>query len=504
MEDLENLWCLTQANLDVDQSYLSVSKLRNNVFMRLCDVVNSGSKSLRAKACTLLGTIRYVRDGAIKQTLNKEKEKQSDVNFPSSAYGIFVHGLEDEYQEIRNAALDAMCELSIESHFFGKSAVDFMVDMFNDEMEGTALMILDDANRAMRIAGYQLLSISTIAGLNELSLLLTRLNLNFKRYIYDLAYIYKCMAYIGRNHPTLIELLYDKLLRLDSRFLPHESSLENRWHAGLLILIFNAAVYQPSILRNLPLYAFRQFNFLVGKYPYCFPLDADLKTLGHLSYFGSTQGSSLFNVRDPPSRAIALVFTQVQELYALIREKPEKSWTYFETMLLPSLTVPVCVKLIQGSVTGHVYVPSAHVQNSQMSGPTTVYINGELSAFGKDVAIVFQGMDGAKEVAKIDNEALISRHSTMAGFNCFVTFKGPGMFFLGYKANTLLNSLLASQSYKLNLHVKFTPDTVDDIIALKKLKNDTVIQNERGDMFLPLLAAVDSFLRPIQPFYAVK
>jgi len=40
---------------------------------------------------------------------------------------------------------------------------------------------------------------------------------------------------------------------------------------GHLILIFNAAIPNPNILRILPKYAFRHYTYLRDKYPNCFP-----------------------------------------------------------------------------------------------------------------------------------------------------------------------------------------------------------------------------------------
>jgi hypothetical protein len=59
----------------------------------------------------MLGTLNNVSEPIVMQTLNKEKI-QSDPSssaktafVPSSACGVFVHGLEDEFQEVRNAAI---------------------------------------------------------------------------------------------------------------------------------------------------------------------------------------------------------------------------------------------------------------------------------------------------------------------------------------------------------------------------------------------------------------
>ncbi len=53
---------------------------------------------------------------------------ENDVHLlDSGAVGAFIQGLEDEFGEVRNAAVDSICELSMRSDRFGRRAVDFLV-----------------------------------------------------------------------------------------------------------------------------------------------------------------------------------------------------------------------------------------------------------------------------------------------------------------------------------------------------------------------------------------
>ena len=49
--------------------------------------------------------------------------------------GAFVHGLEDECFSVRVASVDSLTTLSMENHSLAVLALDFLVDMFNDEIE---------------------------------------------------------------------------------------------------------------------------------------------------------------------------------------------------------------------------------------------------------------------------------------------------------------------------------------------------------------------------------
>ena len=49
--------------------------------------------------------------------------------------GAFVHGLEDECFSVRVAAINSLTTLAMENHSLAVLALDFLVDMFNDEIE---------------------------------------------------------------------------------------------------------------------------------------------------------------------------------------------------------------------------------------------------------------------------------------------------------------------------------------------------------------------------------
>ena len=55
------------------------------------------------------------------------------------ACGAFVRGLEDEFMEVRSAAVDSLCELANQNAAFAAMSSDFLVDMFNDEIENVRL-----------------------------------------------------------------------------------------------------------------------------------------------------------------------------------------------------------------------------------------------------------------------------------------------------------------------------------------------------------------------------
>lgn len=59
----------------------------------------------------------------------------------AGACGAFVHGLEDEFLEVRSAAVTSMCQLGTRCRSFATQCVDFLVDMFNDEIQSVRLVL---------------------------------------------------------------------------------------------------------------------------------------------------------------------------------------------------------------------------------------------------------------------------------------------------------------------------------------------------------------------------
>ena len=78
----------------------------------------------------------------------KEELDAGSVKLISSgSCGAFIHGLEDEFLEVRSATIESICELSIDDSQFAVTALDFLVDMFNDEIEDVRLKAIDSLRR---------------------------------------------------------------------------------------------------------------------------------------------------------------------------------------------------------------------------------------------------------------------------------------------------------------------------------------------------------------------
>lgn len=167
---------LSNSMVDVPDSD---SKLRliDAAFGHICSAICDLSMQVRTQAASLLGGMTAVSNEFLHQTLDKKlmsnlRRKKSlherytelfqsgewssgkkwaddapkeQINastvslMASGACGALVHGLEDEFLEVRTAAVDSLCKLAISNPKFAVLSLDFLVDMFNDEIENVRL-----------------------------------------------------------------------------------------------------------------------------------------------------------------------------------------------------------------------------------------------------------------------------------------------------------------------------------------------------------------------------
>ncbi|OMJ29308.1 Integrator complex subunit 4 [Smittium culicis] len=102
-------------------------RLIDNSFVTVCDMVNDISVLVRKKAFEILGKYKNVDSKFLLQTFSKQvmshlKRPKTHIPIPggdfdggvyseefhildSGAAGAFVHGLEDEFQEVRNSSI---------------------------------------------------------------------------------------------------------------------------------------------------------------------------------------------------------------------------------------------------------------------------------------------------------------------------------------------------------------------------------------------------------------
>ncbi|CAG9769751.1 unnamed protein product [Ceutorhynchus assimilis] len=334
---LKLIWILGNAYPDneivVPGSVLEI-RLIDDAFGKICNGVTDLSMQVRTLAAKLLGTMKLVSVKFLNQTLDKKlmsnmrrkrtahelawenvtsgewasgkkwaddapKELLDADNISlmsSGACGAFVHGLEDEYLEVRSAAVESLCQLSISNPQFSNMALDFMVDMFNDEIEDvrlkaidslrlisehiilrddqleTILGALEDFSQEVREGLHRMLATCKMSTTVGLKLCVEKLLDNLKKYPQDKRSTYRCLQNIGSQHPFLVETLVPLFLNIHPFLDMAEPDVENPHYICLLILILNAAKHSLTITPILEAHTLRHYAYLRDTMPQFVPL----------------------------------------------------------------------------------------------------------------------------------------------------------------------------------------------------------------------------------------
>ncbi|NXJ66663.1 INT4 protein, partial [Rostratula benghalensis] len=299
-------------------------RLVDDAFGKICHMVSDGSWVVRVQAAKLLGSMQQVSSHFLEQTLDKKlmsdlrrkrtaheraKELYSSGEFSSGrkwgddapkeeidtgavnliesgACGAFVHGLEDEMYEVRIAAVEALCMLAQSSPSFAEKCLDFLVDMFNDEIEevrlqsihtmrkisnnitlredqlDTVLAVLEDSSRDIREALHELLCCTNVSTKEGIHLALVELLKNLTKYPTDRESIWKCLKFLGSRHPTLVLPLVPELLSTHPFFDTPEPDMDDPAYIAVLVLIFNAAQSCPTMPALFSDHTFRHYAYL--------------------------------------------------------------------------------------------------------------------------------------------------------------------------------------------------------------------------------------------------
>ncbi|XP_012528801.1 integrator complex subunit 4 [Monomorium pharaonis] len=268
-------------------------------FSQICSLMGDLSPRVRAAAMSLLGTMKSVSRRYIEQALDKKQivveADRPEVEEKSGSCGAFIHGLEDEFLEVRTAAVEALCTLSLEQPSIGRVSLDFMVDMFNDEIQDvrlraieslkkmsasvtlredqleTILGALEDFSGEVREGLHAMLAASHLATTNCLYMCVNRLLDNLTRYPQDRESIRSCLAALGASHPYLTLPLVPQLLGRHPFFDTPEPDVDEPSYASVLVLIFNAALHCPSMHALFTEHASKHYHYLRDTMPYLVP-----------------------------------------------------------------------------------------------------------------------------------------------------------------------------------------------------------------------------------------
>ncbi|KAI8055127.1 armadillo-type protein [Syncephalis plumigaleata] len=254
---------------------------REEVFIAICDAANDAMPMV----CRWLGYFHDVNQSLLLQTLHKSM--RSNVvrkRMPASACGAFVHGLEDEYEQVRRAAIDSICKLALTSETFANEAVKSLLDMVNDENDTVrrrairalkaigarhglpmtsdrirvCLGLLDDPDRSVRLATHAMLRYARFTTISEdIQGFITDLLAKLDHWPGDRLAACRMFGEIGRSHATDIALHRDQLLGYQRGLAPMEKSVTD--------------LARPSLLDHLSHSLFRQYMLIRDTHADCMP-----------------------------------------------------------------------------------------------------------------------------------------------------------------------------------------------------------------------------------------
>lgn len=367
------------------------ARLIDDAFIKICHMVNDLSMNVRREASQLLGSLSLVSPKFLEQTLDKklmshlkrrktehEKRKElhaaggadegwstgrtwgdkapeaeldpGDVSLISSgACGAFVHGLEDEFLEVRTAAVDSLCELAYRNAPFAVMSLDFLADMMNDEIESvrvnainslrkisqhiklredqleTLLGVLEDFSGDTREAVRELLCHCMLSTRASLHAAIHALLGNLSKYPQDKASIWRCAKFLGEKHQHLASSLVPELLSTHPFFATPEPSIDDPAYVTILILVFNATAKSPTMLTMFPDHTTRHYGYL---------RDSQSQLVPHLDIEQGDSNMDHSATEEKGSQTAKKFFESIQmRLQSLTSKNPKKAQQGLQTAI---------------------------------------------------------------------------------------------------------------------------------------------------------------------------
>ncbi len=202
---------------------------------------------------------------------------------------------------MRTAAVESLTTLSIRNSRLASLALDFLVDMFNDEIEAvrlkaieslrriaphislqvhqleTVLSALDDFSLVVRERLHGMLQACRVATKDGLQAVVAKLLENLKKYPQDRRSILHTFKRLGSRHSKLTLPLTTQLLEIHPFLDTAEPDIDDPGYLCILVLIFNAAQYCPTLEPLLDQHTKRHYYFMLDTYPHLMPEGAGSK-----------------------------------------------------------------------------------------------------------------------------------------------------------------------------------------------------------------------------------
>lgn len=284
------------------------------VFVRLCSMVRDMSMEVRVAAFDALGKIGVVSEDILLQTLSKRvlgitkekkplgqcsaKRKSLGQYIPKHfdiqacvAAGAFVHGLEDEFYEVRWSACHSLHTLTILSAKFAGEALNLLMDVLNDDSLNVRLRALEtmhhmatcdhlkvqethmhmflgtlvDNSTFIRSTARKILRLMKLHDLKMFQSSIDGLLDNLEVYPQDEADILSVLFDIGRNHGNFVVCIIKKFSQEIEPSCEGRLDFDSVRVAALLVLAISAPLSEAQKVCSIPSRIFSYAVTLLGR-----------------------------------------------------------------------------------------------------------------------------------------------------------------------------------------------------------------------------------------------
>ncbi|CAJ1808650.1 unnamed protein product [Sphenostylis stenocarpa] len=263
----------------------------NDVFAKLCSMARDMNMKVRVEAFNGLGKMEMVSEDLLLQSLSKrvsgrgkqketvdQRTSEQFVMLASSVAGALVHGLEDEFFEVRKSVCESLRTLTSLSAEFAREALDSLMDVLNDDSPVVRLQALETMYQ-MAINGrlklhekhfhmflgalvdnswdvrYTYRKILKVMKLNNLALFKSsndRLLQNLDSYPQDEADVFSTFSHLGRNHKKFVSMIMKDTFEEVETALEGNVEFDSARIAALLILSISAPLLDADVGRIPP------------------------------------------------------------------------------------------------------------------------------------------------------------------------------------------------------------------------------------------------------------
>lgn len=257
------------------------------LFEKLCSIVRDMSVDVRLQAFGAIGKITMASENILLQTLSKKVLVKSQT---SNVAGAFVHGMEDEFYEVRRSACSSLSALSSLSSDFAYKALNLLVDMLNDDSIAVRLQALQtvhhlaqhdhqvqeenlnllfgalfDTSTSIRSEARRIVQLLKLHSLKMFKFCVNGLVENMEIYPQDEADIFFVMFIIGRNHGSYAVSIMEETSQDIDDFFEGKLGSNAAKTAFILVLAISASLSHEINLCRIPPRMFSYAVILLGR-----------------------------------------------------------------------------------------------------------------------------------------------------------------------------------------------------------------------------------------------